>query len=223
MLPDTETLKSLLSDLQTSGAGSRLRVATRTIESMRVELLAEVIRLREQLATVEGERDKAKKEAAENMAGWRAAIRNGNGLYTAIVDCVRPFFPADSRDLEWDVLPGTLRTVARERDEAHAEVERLREQLNPTTPAGKLSAYRAAEAMVKNPPKVVGGWEVGHVSDERVRRNPKGWVILIWRNGKYAVMVGSPDGALPGWTPGTMADADAALVAAGWELAGGTE
>ena len=185
MLPDTETLKSLLSDLQTSGAGSRLRVATRTIESMRVELLAEVVRLRERLATVEKERDDIR--IGYNNTTWERA---------------------KARD---------------ERDEARAEVERLREQLNPTTPAGKLSAYRAAEAMVKNPPKVVGGWEVGHVSDERVRRNPKGWVILIWRNGKYAVMVGSPDGALPGWTPGTMADADAALVAAGWELAGGTE
>ena len=125
MLPDTETLKSLLSDLQTSGAGSRLRVATRTIESMRVELLAEVIRLREQLATVEGERDKAltalslaqveRKKACEQAAELRASL-------TELADAARAY-------------QKVAREVADDWKETRAEVERLREQLNSTVPA----------------------------------------------------------------------------------------
>ena len=178
VLPDTETLKSLLSDLQTSGAGSRLRVATRTIESMRVELLAEVVRLRERLATVEKERDDIR--IGYNNTTWERA---------------------KARD---------------ERDEARAEVERLRELVSPTTPAGKLTAYWAAGEIRKNPPKVAewtgDGW-----------RSCTGEVVAMVGDAGYMICRGPriPDGT--NYTPGTPDDCKNALRAAGWELAGGTE
>lgn len=45
-------------------------------------------------------------------------IAHGNALYDAIVRRLVPHFPAGSRDLDWDVLPGTLAALAREREEA---------------------------------------------------------------------------------------------------------
>ena len=190
MLPDIETLKSLLSDLQTSGAGSRLRVATRTIESMRVELLAEVIRLREEQA----------------------------------------------RDLcDVDNFRGMARKHMDERDEARAEVERLREQLNPTTPAGKLSAYRAAEAMVENPPKVASwefdidedGYKTGDLvsADGRglaqfFRTDLTGWFGVV--NGD--VLDGGESPPLDGEGPENVIRwCEGCAKAAGWELVGGSD
>lgn len=163
MLPDTETLKSLLSDLQTSGAGSRLRVATRTIESMRVELLAEVIRLREQLATVEGERD-----------------------------------------------------------EARAEVERLRELVSPSTPEGRLAAFKSAKAMVANPPKVADKWRQSQFNAENFTRWTHDRCVArvkgrYWGTGSdgATIQAESPEAARKA--------ADEALKSAGWELIGGSD
>ena len=43
------------------------------------------------------------------------AVQNsGNGLYLAIHDILKPYFPADTRDLEWDVLPGAISKIVRE-------------------------------------------------------------------------------------------------------------
>lgn len=49
------------------------------------------------------------------------AQEGGNALYRSIVAALRPHFPPDTRDLEWDVLPSTLKSlataVAKEREE----------------------------------------------------------------------------------------------------------
>lgn len=41
-------------------------------------------------------------------------VRFYNGLYQAIVKNVEPFFPKDTRELEWDVLPSTMYRLAKE-------------------------------------------------------------------------------------------------------------
>lgn len=51
------------------------------------------------------ERDRARQE----LAGDKATPHPANRLYEAIVKAVEEFFPAEARDLEWDVLPGSLR------------------------------------------------------------------------------------------------------------------
>lgn len=56
-------------------------------------------------ARVLEERDMARKELAE----WPGSPHPANRLYQAIVSAVEEFFPEGSRDLEWDVLPGSLR------------------------------------------------------------------------------------------------------------------
>jgi len=43
-----------------------------------------------------------------------AAYVPGNALYGAIVSKVEPFFPKYTRDLDWDVLPGTMYKLAKE-------------------------------------------------------------------------------------------------------------
>lgn len=49
----------------------------------------------------------------------------GNGLYQAIVARLEPHFPAGSRDLEWDALPGTLGALAKRAEAAEARVKEL--------------------------------------------------------------------------------------------------
>ena len=49
----------------------------------------------------------------------------GNGLYRAIVARLEPHFPKGSRDLEWDVLPGTLDAIAHRAEAAEARVREL--------------------------------------------------------------------------------------------------
>lgn len=47
----------------------------------------------------------------------------GNRLYDAIVERLAPHYPAGSRDLDWDVLPSTLAALAKDRDEARADLD----------------------------------------------------------------------------------------------------
>lgn len=50
------------------------------------------------------------------------ALVPGNRLYAAIVERLKPYFPANSRDLEWDVLPRTLQA---EFEAHHAAYKRM--------------------------------------------------------------------------------------------------
>lgn len=66
-------------------------------------------------------------------AELREAQRGAAGLYRAILAHLQGFFPPDSRDLEWDLLPRTiarkLTAFQQERDDARADATRLREAL----------------------------------------------------------------------------------------------
>lgn len=53
--------------------------------------------------------------------------------------------------------------------ELKAEIESLREQLAPSTPDGKLSQWKAAKAMVENPPKIALKWAVSATSGRLLR------------------------------------------------------
>jgi hypothetical protein len=90
--------------------------------------------------------------AAHEAATAEAAYRPGNALYSAIVKEMEPHFPAGSRDLDWDVLPGTIGQVCRERaairDAALTEVIAFAEScISRTGPDGTEGGEVAA-----------GGW-----------------------------------------------------------------
>ena len=102
-----------------------------------------------------------------------------------------------------------------------AEVVRLRELVNPSTPEGRLAAFKAAKAMVENPPKVAGEW-LNRFAGNWYRYGPDcvavaevtghHWAVREHENDRL-IDAGSPDGA--------KSAADKILIAAGWELVGG--
>ena len=128
-----------------------------------------------------------------------------------------------------------LATVEGERDEARAEVERLREQLNPTTPAGKLSAYRAAEAMVWSPPKVAS-WEFdtdedGYKTGDLVSADGRGLAQFFYTKATGWSGVVNGDVLDGGESPPLDEDGPENVIrwcegcakAGGWELVGGAK
>jgi hypothetical protein len=88
-------------------------------------LLKEAETLRRELATAKELLDVAatgNRSLVEDVDWWKTihaeAQRAGNALYDTIRKAVEPHFPKGSRDLDWDVIPGTLGRVAAERKEA---------------------------------------------------------------------------------------------------------
>lgn len=71
------------------------------------------------------------------------AMAHGNALYRAILKRAEPHFPADSRDLDWDVLPGTIGRMA-------AEVAKLRSRLSNV---GSLLAVNGCDCDCDHHPK----------------------------------------------------------------------
>lgn len=55
-----------------------------------------------------------RQEWMDLRAGWKAALDTGNALYNTIVRRLQPYFPPDTRDLDWDVLPSTLAGMAKQ-------------------------------------------------------------------------------------------------------------
>ena len=55
-----------------------------------------------------------------------AAYIPGNALYGTIVSKVEPFFPKYTRELDWDVLPGTMYKLAKE----NAQMKELLMKMN---------------------------------------------------------------------------------------------
>jgi len=54
------------------------------------------------------------------------AYAYGNALYATIVRNVEPFFPKNTRDLEWDVLPSAMYKLAKE----NAQMKELLTKMN---------------------------------------------------------------------------------------------
>ena len=100
-----------------------------------------------------------------------------------------PHFPPGSRDLDWDVLPGTLAALARERDEL-----RLTLAAEQGRPEG---------APYDNPELVLA-----MVNGERIRRG------LSWR--ELAAILGVSPSTLTRWTHGKMLSVPAYLLVCKW-------
>ena len=90
----------------------------------------------------------------------------GNRLYGAIVKRLTPHYPAGARDLDWDVLPSTLATLAKERDAALArEADAL---ATVAAHSREIADLRLALAAEQGDPvgapdpawtRIGGGWE----------------------------------------------------------------
>lgn len=96
------------------------------IDAFRLALRAALARAKE----AESARDEAVKASRDWERSYRETLSAGNGLYATIVALMKPHFPADTRDLEWDVIPGTIGKVCRDRDEARAALDALRARLS---------------------------------------------------------------------------------------------
>lgn len=57
------------------------------------------------------ERDHLNNDLHFTSEDVKEAYKPGNALYIAIVNELKPYFPKDSRDLEWDVLPSTIKYI----------------------------------------------------------------------------------------------------------------
>ena len=144
-------------------------------------LAAEVIRLRERLVAVEGERDEAQRH-----------LDASRRLYSVACDDERA---------------------------ARAEVGRLREQVNPSTPEGKLNQWKAAEELRKNRPKAATAWEPTERKGWWMRRDVHGVGIAFAGDcgDFFADTSGRESSGEPSLEAAKKA-ADEALKAAGWEL-----
>lgn len=69
------------------------------------------------------------------------ALVPGNRLYATIVERLKPYFPANSRALEWDVLPRTLQAEF----EAHHAAYKRMPSYAKAVDAAAIDAIRAAE------------------------------------------------------------------------------
>jgi hypothetical protein len=88
---------------------------------------------RQRVMDLEQERDAAIERGKDFERMHREGIERQNGLYMAIVARVEPFFDPESRDLEWDVLPGSLAgrfaALQSERDSRQARAESVERQM----------------------------------------------------------------------------------------------
>jgi len=134
MLPNSEELTRLLADLDADISGETVPCpACKPDESggyggpcdtcLTMRWVPPLVAARWELAE---ERQRAD-DAVEHA---RDVIGHGKRFYEAIIKGLSPSFPADSRDLEWDVLPGTVAGIARERDAARKEAAELRARID---------------------------------------------------------------------------------------------
>lgn len=60
----------------------------------------------------------------EDVRYWKQTaqmnLRTANGLYDTILRNLKPYFPSDTRDLDWDVIPSTIGEMARQHRELTA-------------------------------------------------------------------------------------------------------
>ena len=177
-------------------------------------LAAEVIRLREECVTgaalvleLRGELEET--EAATQDYDHISAVLDG-------VPVNGPLNPLAAR----------VAKLQAERDEARAEVERLRESVNPSTPEGRFNAYKAArETVVKTkPPKIAGPWEeLGPAYCPWERRDAIGRLIVAANEAGYQLAGGLKIYHVEGGIDAVLAAADAFIAADGWELLGSSD
>ena len=100
-----------------------------------------------------------------------------------------------------------------------AEVIRLRELVNPSTPEGKLNQWKAAEELRKNRPKAATAWEPTERKGWWMRRDVHGVGIALAGDcgDFFADTSGRESSGEPSLDTAKKA-ADEALKAAGWEL-----
>lgn len=67
-----------------------------------------------------------------------------NRLFMAILKALDKYFPNDSRDLEWDVLPGTIGKLAEEKERLLAEVEKAERERDEARDAQLVSSLNLA-------------------------------------------------------------------------------
>tara|TARA_R110000868_G_scaffold47173_1_gene155096 strand:- start:355 stop:705 length:351 start_codon:yes stop_codon:yes gene_type:complete len=88
------------------------------------------------------------------------------------------------------------------------------------SPDAQLRRYREAQALVKNPPKILLPWQPDH-SGIRRREDVNGRLTASWAPTWAAIWVDDDDDVY--FEVVEMADVDKALTAAGWQLCGGGE
>jgi hypothetical protein len=74
-------------------------------------------------ATARAEKAESHLDLADRIS--TDAVAHQNSLYQAILRCVSPHFEEGDRGLDWDVLPGTLGALAKERAHLAAQVDIL--------------------------------------------------------------------------------------------------
>lgn len=97
-----------------------------------------------------------------------AQVDGGHALYGAIVETLRPHFPANSRDLEWDVLPATLGALARRAESAERSAANATARAKEERMSAWLAAWDALrveflhlrdDATAHGEHVVAGGWD----------------------------------------------------------------
>jgi hypothetical protein len=74
---------------------------------------------KDQLVQANNRANKAEAQGDKAVARAQAV---GNGLYDAIANKLSPYFPPDTRELDWDVLPSTIGGIVVEREALKAQL-----------------------------------------------------------------------------------------------------
>lgn len=113
-----------LSQVVETAARARRRYDNLAQASYDASILADAVEaLTQEQYELEAELDRVRTEAKRLQTVADENLDTGNRLYDAIVRRLTPHFPPGSRDLDWDVLPGTLAQMARKLGEARTRAE----------------------------------------------------------------------------------------------------
>jgi hypothetical protein len=72
-------------------------------------------------------------EAYQTQEHLQMTVNSGSALYDTIYRRLTPYFDADTRDLDWDVLPGTLEGLALERERLRVGLSACEERAAKTS------------------------------------------------------------------------------------------
>lgn len=99
-------------------------------------------------------------EALKTQEHLQMQVNAGSALYQTIYRRLTPYFDADSRDLDWDVLPGTIEGLALERDGLRVGLaaceERAAKTSSPATvPDCLITTAEAAHLLMITTPELL--------------------------------------------------------------------